>query len=172
MRKIGLLSLLLLMLVISAGAKNARKLSLKDLNGEKTRVADLKGLVVVINLWATWCTPCKEELPRLEQVAESYSGKPVSFVLISIDEKKKLDVVKRFVEEHHMRLPVWVGGSTDLLEDLSGTVVLPATLVLDQDGEIVRVVNGVVKDEDITEAVDWLLNGKQGEPPSKKVKRY
>ena len=172
MQKLGVLSLVLLLSVVSAGAKNARKLSLKDLNGQKTRVADLKGQVVVLNLWATWCIPCKEELPRLEQVAETYTGKPVSFVLISIDEKKRKELVTKFVEEHRMKLPVWVGGSTDLLEDLSGSNVLPATVILDQNGEIMRVVNGEVKDQDITEAVDWLLNGRQGEQPSKRVKRY
>jgi len=69
-------------------------------------------------------------------------------------------------------LPVWVGGSTDLVEQLSGINVVPATLVIDEQGEIVRAINGEARDEDVKEAVDWLLNGRKGQAPSERVKRY
>ena len=153
-------------------AKNVRKLSLRDLNGDKVRMSDYQGRIVVLNFWATWCGPCKEELPRLGTMAQDYASKNVAFVLASIDEQKKLPAVRDYVSQQEISLPVWVGATVDLLEQLSGTNVVPATLVIDEKGEIVRAINGEAREEDVKEAVDWLLNGKNGQTPADRVKRY
>jgi thiol-disulfide isomerase/thioredoxin len=153
-------------------ARNARKLSLHDLDGNKTRVSDLVGHIVVLNFWATWCGPCREELPRLSEMAQQYAPKKVVFVLASIDETKKLDTVRDYVTAHSITLPVWVGGSTELLEQISGANIVPATVILDDKGELVRAINGEAREEDVREAVDWLLSGRQGSAPSDRVKRY
>jgi thiol-disulfide isomerase/thioredoxin len=164
--------LLLLPLSLPLAAKNVRKLSLHDLDGNKVRLSDYQGQIVVLNFWATWCGPCKEELPRLGQIAQQYADRHVAFVLASIDEPKKLPVVRDYVAQQRVTLPVLVGASTDLLDQLSGTYVVPATLIIDQDGEIVRAINGEARQEDVKEAVDWLLSGKKGTPPADRVKRY
>jgi thiol-disulfide isomerase/thioredoxin len=122
--------------------RNVRKLSLHDLNGKKTRVSDFAGHVVVLNFWATWCGPCRDELPRLSIMAEQYASKKVAFVLASIDETKNLNTVRDYVAAHGITLPVWVGGSTELLEQVSGTNIVPATVILDENGELVRAING------------------------------
>ncbi|PYY14374.1 MAG: TlpA family protein disulfide reductase [Acidobacteria bacterium] len=163
-------------LLISSGsafaARNVRKLTLRDLNGNKTHVSDYQGRVVVLNFWATWCGPCKEELPRLAKMADQYAAQNVAFVLASIDEQKKLEAVRGFVAQQKVTLPVWVGADVDLLEQLSGTNVVPATLIIDHKGEIVRAINGEAREEDVREAVDWLLSGKKGPVPAEKIKRY
>jgi len=167
------LVLALLLLSNSSGfAKNVRKLSLRDLDGGKVRMSDYQGRVVVLNFWATWCGPCKEELPRLGTMAQGYASKNVAFLLASIDEQKKLPAVRDYVIQQKIVLPVWVGATVDLLEQLSGINVVPATLIIDEKGEIVRAVNGEAREEDVKEAVDWLLNGRNGQPPTERVKRY
>ena len=154
------------------GAKNVRKLTLHDLDGNKTRWSDYKGRVVVLNFWATWCGPCKDEMPRLQQMAHQYANQNVAFVLLTIDEAKKLPLVQSFVAEQKISLPIWVGASTDLLQELSGTYVVPATLIVDANGEIVRTINGEAHEEDLKEAVDWLLSGQKGPIPVERIKRY
>src|SRR5579872_5953417 len=131
-----ILSMLLLLSLSAWATKNVRKLSLRDLDGNKVHAADYQGKVLVLNFWATWCGPCKEELPRLGTMAQQYSGQNVAFVLVSIDEAKKLSAVKSYVTQQNLALPVWVGGSVDLLEELSGSNIVPATLVIDEKGEI------------------------------------
>jgi thiol-disulfide isomerase/thioredoxin len=172
-RLVRLISAALILLVgSSVFAKNVRKLTLHDLEGKKAGWSDYKGRIVVLNFWATWCGPCKEELPRLGQLADQYASQNVAFVLASIDENKKLPAVRTFVADQKITSPVWVGGSIDLLEQLSGTNVVPATLVIDEQGEIVRAINGEARDEDIKEAVNWLLTGRKGPAPSERLKRY
>lgn len=153
-------------------ARNIRKLALRDLDGNKTRLSEYQGRVVVLNFWATWCGPCKEELPRLDQIAQQYASQKVAFVLASIDEQKKLPAVRDYVAQNKIRLPIWIGASTDLLNDLSGTYVVPATLIIDENGEIVRAINGEAREADVKEAVDWLLAGKKGNAPARQVRRY
>ena len=153
-------------------ARNVRKLTLRDVNGNKVRMSEYQGHIVVLNFWATWCGPCKEELPRLGQMAERYAGQKVAFVLASIDEPKKLDIVRDYLAQQKVALPVLVGANVDLLEQLSGTNIVPATLIIDDNGEIVRAINGEAREEDVREAVEWLLNGKKGEAPAERVKRY
>ena len=165
-------TLLLLFFASSVAAKNVRKLTLRDLDGNKARISDYQGRVVVLNFWATWCGPCKEEIPRLGQMARQYADQQVVFVLTSIDEQKKWPAVRDYVGQQKITLPVWVGGSTDLVEQLSGINVVPATLVIDEQGEIVRVINGEARDEDVKEAVDWLLTGRKGQAPAERVRRY
>ena len=96
----------------------------------------------------------------------------MAFVLTSIDEQKKFDAVRDYVARQNITLPVWVGADVDLLEQLSGTNIVPATLIIDEKGDIVRAINGEAREEDVKEAVDWLLNGRQGPAPAERVKRY
>lgn len=164
----------LLFLVFAPGvnARSARKLALHDMNGNPTRLSDFDGQVVVVNFWATWCGPCREELPRFSAMARDYAPSHVAFVMISIDDARKIEKIRSFVMQQQIKLPVWIGGSADMVEHFSSKGVVPATLVLDQHGEIVRTVNGEARDEDVKEAVDWLLSGRKGPRPQAVIKRY
>ncbi|PYX99814.1 MAG: TlpA family protein disulfide reductase [Acidobacteria bacterium] len=166
------IALLLIFAASAFAAKNVRKLTLRNLQGNKARLGDYQGRIVVLNFWATWCGPCKEELPRLGKMADQYAAQNVAFVLASIDEQRKLEAVRDFVAQQKLSLPVLVGADVDLLEQLSGTNVVPATLIIDDKGEIVRAINGEAHEEDVKQAVDWLLNGKNGPAPTERVKRY
>src|SRR5689334_23052294 len=93
-------TLALILFLVSAlplGAKNVRKLTLRDLEGNKARLSEQQGKVVVLNFWATWCGPCKEEIPRLGRMSEQYAGQNVVFVLASIDEQNNVPAVRGYV---------------------------------------------------------------------------
>jgi len=68
-----------------------------DDKGKKVTPADFKGKVVVMNLWATWCAPCKLEMPTLAKLAQAYAGKPVAIVAVSIDKADALEQAKAFI---------------------------------------------------------------------------
>ena len=97
-------------------AKNIRKLTLRDLDGKKVHLSEYQGRVVVLNFWATWCGPCKEELPRLSEIAQHYADRNVGFVLVSIDEQKKLPAIRDYISQQKVSLPVWVGAGGGLYE--------------------------------------------------------
>jgi thiol-disulfide isomerase/thioredoxin len=70
-----------------------------DRSGKKVTASDFKGKIVVMNLWATWCGPCKVEMPTLAKLAQAYAGKPVAVVAISIDKPEALAQAKAFIGE-------------------------------------------------------------------------
>lgn len=74
--------------------------SFVDAGGKTTRIADFKGKVTVVNLWATWCAPCVVEMPTLAKLAKEYEGKPVNVVAISIDRPQDTDKAKAFIAKN------------------------------------------------------------------------
>jgi thiol-disulfide isomerase/thioredoxin len=68
--------------------------------GKKVTAADFKGKIVVMNLWATWCAPCKIEMPTLATLAKTYAGKPVAVVAVSIDKPEAADAAKAFIAQN------------------------------------------------------------------------
>jgi len=169
-----LTSLLLIFSVTapSVHARNMHPIALHDLNGNETKIGDLKGPALVVNFWATWCLPCREELPRFSAMAKDYAASNVPFVLISIDELENLKKVRDFVVQQQLTLPVWVGANTEILQHFSRKEIVPATIILDEHGEVIRTINGQARDEDVKEAVDWLLSGRKGPSPKAVLKRY
>ncbi|MDE2487382.1 MAG: redoxin family protein [Alphaproteobacteria bacterium] len=71
-----------------------------DASGKKITAADFKGKVVVLNLWATWCGPCKVEMPTLAKLAQEYAGKPVAVVPVSIDTPEQVAAAKAFIAKY------------------------------------------------------------------------
>lgn len=166
------LVLCLLVLALPAIARRAPDPSFKTLEGQKRKLSDLHGEPAVVNFWATWCGPCEEELPRLERIAASYSGKPVRFVFISIDETRDRPKIPAVLKKLNVSLESWVGADTDTLGAFGLGNIVPGTVVLDDKGEIVARVMGEAKEADIRAAVDWLLGSKIGPPPPVLTKRY
>lgn len=166
------LGLVLCFFAVSAYAKRAPNLELKDLNGHLQKLSSLRGQIVVINFWATWCTPCQEELPRLSKLAESYTGKNVHFVAVSIDEARDRAKIQPTLEKANVSLETWVGATTDILASFGLGDIVPGTAVLDERGEIVARIMGEAHEEDVKSAVDWLLGGRTGQAPAAMTKRY
>lgn len=158
----------------SAGAagKRAPDPAFKALDGQTRKLSALRGQVVVVNFWATWCGPCQEELPRLAKLAESYSGKPVRFVLISIDEPKNRAKIPAVLERLHVGLESWDDADTGTMDRFGLGDIVPGTAILDDKGDVAARIMGEAREEDVRGAVDWLLGGRSGPAPAGLTKRY
>lgn len=106
---------------------------LRLLDGTSTTFAAMRGEVVVVNFWATWCAPCRRELPRLDALHRELSGRGARVVAVSIDEHA--DNARRFVRAGRLSMPVAHDGPTGLARTLDLRHV-PATVVLGRDGRI------------------------------------
>lgn len=168
----GFLFLILNAFPALASTSHAPNLNLKDLAGNHQKLSALRGQIVVVNFWATWCGPCQEELPRLKQIAASYAGKPVSFVYISIDAPKDRSKIPNTLARLHVDFDSWVGADTDTLGRFGLGDIVPGTLVLDENGEPIARIMGEAREDDVRTPVDWLLGGKTGPAPTALTKRY
>lgn len=121
----------------------APELTLIDLAGNSVSLSDHLGSVVLVNLWATWCPPCKEEMPTLQTFYEKY--KADGFVLLAIDQEETLEVVEPFVKEFGLTFPVWLDEDYQA-QRVFNTMNLPSSYVIDRNG-IVRLmwIGGISK---------------------------
>jgi thiol-disulfide isomerase/thioredoxin len=158
----------------TAAAKPVPNLSFKDLEGAKKSLADMRGSIVVVNFWATWCGPCRDELPLLTRMNTEYSTKKVRFIEISEDEngdsKSGRAKIDAFMKANGPGLEVWTGADTDTLSRLGLGIELPATIILDENGEVICRLLGEAREADLRTALDWLLNGRTGPAPAAMVK--
>lgn len=101
--------------------------------GELVKVSDLKGKVVFINFWATWCPPCKAEMPSIEVLKDKFKGKDnIEFLLVEIEHAK--EKAHAFLQEHNLDLPIYYPESQIPGSWLGGSI--PATVILDKEGNL------------------------------------
>jgi thiol-disulfide isomerase/thioredoxin len=165
-------ALLLCATLASAAPKKVPNLEAKSLTGESEKITALRGSIVVISFWATWCGPCTEELPRLSKLKQEYAAKGVRFIAISVDEPKTRAKIEPYLKQQSIELEVWVGGNLDMLEHSGLGNVLPGTLIIDQQGEIVTRIVGEAQEPDIRSRLDWLTNERPGPAPEPLIKHY
>jgi thiol-disulfide isomerase/thioredoxin len=127
-------------------------------------VAPKKGRVLLVNFWATWCVPCREELPALAAAAKGFSSKDVAVVLVSIDSPKTAPDVPRFLSQNRVPFVCWLQKSRDPqffidAVDRSWDGTLPYTLVYDRKGEIVAKLAGQQTEASFAEALKKALGG-------------
>ena len=111
----------------------APELVLEDLSGKPVSLEDYRGSIVLVNLWATWCPPCREEMPTLLKFYEKY--KDDGFVLIAINQEEPREVVEPFVKEFGLTFPVWLDLEY-LAEREFNTMNLPSSYVIDRTGTV------------------------------------
>jgi len=132
-------------------------LSLPDTHGEDQALSQWKGKVVVVNFWATWCEPCREEMPEFVQTQRELGGRGVQFVGIAIDE---LDKVTPFEKTLALNYPVLIGGYGAI--ELSKTfgnrlAALPFTVIVDRHGKIAHTQLGRLKPPQLRSILAHLL---------------
>jgi thiol-disulfide isomerase/thioredoxin len=154
-----------------APAKPIPELALKDLSGQKQRLSALRGNIVVLNFWATWCGPCQEELPLLSKLSEAYGKDQVRFVAVSIDEQKNRTQIAAFLAQHNIKLETWTGATTETMAKEGLGDIVPSTLILDQAGEAITRITGEAREDDIRSRIDWLLKGRPGQAPENTLNR-
>ena len=113
----------------------------------------------------------------LSKLAQKYSGAGVRFIAISVDEdpsaRKQRTKIDQFLTEQKLAMDIWLGADLDALERCGLGQVLPATMVLNADGQVVARIEGEAREEDLVTPIEWLLNpGARSPPPPALVKRY
>jgi len=140
--------------------KKAPPFSLEDLSGKKVELKQFKGKVVFLNFWATWCGPCKEEMPSMEALHQQFRQKGFVFLTISVD-YEGLKPVKEFIEKHRYTFPVLLDPKCDTLDpfEVKG---IPTTLIIDKNGRLRgKVVSGRDwKGSEVIQLLNLLLQEK------------
>jgi peroxiredoxin len=113
----------------------APKLTLTDIYGTPSSLADLLGQVILVNLWATWCPPCKEEMPALQDFYTDH--KEDGFTVIAINDGDPTPDVLQFVKDYELTFPVWLDPTYIGTEQAFKTLNLPSSYVINRDGTIV-----------------------------------
>ena len=140
---LGIVALLLLWIPVVAAApgnlslydtpKPVPPITFADGEGRKQTLADFEGKLVVLNVWATWCLPCRKEMPTLDRLQQMLGGPDFEVVALSID-RDGPDAIRKFFSEIGVQhLAIWVDSTSKAAGDL-GAVGLPTTLLIDRQG--------------------------------------
>jgi thiol-disulfide isomerase/thioredoxin len=158
-RAAAVLLLFLALFPTTGSSADSRPVNLpfKDMNGNRVRVSDLRGKIVLLNFWATWCVPCREEMPLLVETEKEYAPRGVAFVAVALDDRQTRPRIPDFVSEFKIGFPVWTGASTMDLDDLKLGAALPATAFLDRQGRIAARVLGQISRNELRERLDSLI---------------
>ncbi|MFA6233479.1 MAG: TlpA disulfide reductase family protein [Bacteroidota bacterium] len=135
--------------------KQAPTFSLKDKDGNTVTLASLKGKIVVLNFWATWCPPCRAEIPAFKSTYEKYKSKGVEIVGVSLD-NKGWEVVKPFLEKYKIQYPVVLGGS-EIAKDYGNINSIPTTFIIDRKGKVVDSHIGAMTEDALVKSFEKLL---------------
>jgi peroxiredoxin len=147
---------------IAAGEK-AANFSLKDLDGKTVTLSSLRGKVVFLNIWATWCPPCRDEMPSMETLYDEFkSNKDFVMIAVSQDTKGKAAVLP-YVEKNGYHFEVLLDPDNKVAEAYNCSGV-PETFIIDRKGRIVAHHIGAFdwSQPDIKEALRELLDSKEG----------
>jgi len=120
------------------------ELKLADLEGVSRSLIDYRGQVVLVNLWATWCEPCKEEMPALQAFYDSYKSN--GFTIIAINDGDPTENVVQFVKDFELSFPLWLDPTYIATEQAFKTLGLPSSYVIDRNGTVrLQWVGGIEK---------------------------
>lgn len=108
--------------------------ALKDLKGRHLDAKELKGKVIFLNMWATWCGPCREEMPSIQALYKNITDS-VNFIILSIDRDNQYAKVKKFVKDEEFTFPVFMPSGA-LTEQLN-VPLIPTTFIIDRSGKVV-----------------------------------
>lgn len=130
---------------------------LVDLEGRNVRLADLRGKAVLLNFWATWCPPCKIEMPWFVDLQKQYGPQGLQVVGVAMDEGNAHDAVAKFAKEMGLNYTVLLGNDK-VADQYGGVDALPTTFYIGRDGKIVTRVFGLVSHKEIEDNVRAALN--------------
>lgn len=133
----------------------APQLKLKDLDGRTVQLSDYAGKVVLINFWATWCPPCRAEMPDLIKLQHEYGAAGLQIIGITYPPEQKTRV-RRFASSLQVNYPI-VLGTRELKARFSSEEILPLTVVINRDGKVSEIISGILLRGEFDEKIKPLL---------------
>ena len=108
--------------------------NLLDLNGKRVMLSDFKGKIVFLNFWATWCPPCREEMPSMQKLYTRFKDK--DFAMLAVSMKEPASVVKKFFKDNSLTFTALLDSDGELMTPF-GVRAIPTTYIIDRDGAII-----------------------------------
>jgi thiol-disulfide isomerase/thioredoxin len=133
------------------------ELALNDLFGVEQRLSAFRGRIVVLNFWATYCVPCRKEMPDLAAVQNQYAALGVQVIGAAADAAEEKQKVLQFIKETKLNFPVWLGATADDMRRFGLGSALPGTVIIGRDGKIAAAYRGIIKLADLKKQLDSML---------------
>ncbi len=143
---------------VAAKGHDAPDFVLTDLQGKTLKLSDLRGKAVVLNFWATWCPPCKAEIPLFVELQKRYGAQGLQIVGVSMDDGDQNDVEK-FAAENSINYPI-LFGKEKVAEQYGGIEYLPTTFYIDRSGVVIARVFGQPERAEIEQNVKRAIASK------------
>jgi thiol-disulfide isomerase/thioredoxin len=139
-----------------ASAKPANlDFTIKDINGKDVKLSSYKGKVILLNFWATWCGPCKAEIPGFVELQEKYKN---DLVVVGYDVDDTAEKARTFVTEYKMNYPVLLGLGREDVQDAYGPIWgIPASFLISKDGKVCKRHMGIAPKETFEKEIKALL---------------
>ena len=138
---------------------SAPDFTMLDMEGSEVTMASFFGKPIILNFWASWCGPCKSEMPEIQEFYEKY-GENVQFVLVSLDDS--LDTARGFIEDEGYTFPVYFD-STSMGGYTYGASSIPLTYFIDADGQMIAYYRGAMSADILQQGIDLIYAPEQSE---------
>jgi thiol-disulfide isomerase/thioredoxin len=145
----------------------APKLVFSDIPGARRHLLQFKGKIVVVNFWATWCVPCKTEMPEFVKAYAAYRERGVEFVGAANEPRSAKAKVREFMQGMQIDFPVWLEASQEHLKALGVGPGIPSTVILDGQGGIAARITGTTDGARLRDLLDRLLSEKAVGPAAR-----
>jgi cytochrome c biogenesis protein CcmG/thiol:disulfide interchange protein DsbE len=143
----------------------APEVTLKDLDGKEVSLSQMKGKVVLVNFWATWCEPCRVEIPWLIEMQQKYGAKGFTVLGIAMDDEGR-SVVAPFVQKERfevaggdkaqMNYPIVIGNDA-AADKFGGLFGYPTSVLIDKDGKQIKRITGIISEDEISKLIEAQL---------------
>ena len=140
---------------VSGQEVKAPRFELKDLNGRTVRLSNYQGKVVLINFWATWCPPCRAEMPDLVRLQREHAKQGLQIIGITYPPESR-NRVRRFARSLKVNYPI-ILGTREIKARFSSDETLPLTVVINRDGTVSDIISGILLREEFDEKIKPLL---------------
>jgi peroxiredoxin len=156
LRTLFVLLLLFAATIEATAQQKAPDLSFKDINGKTIRLSDFRGTVLLVNFWATWCVPCRAEIPDFVKNQRRYRARGLRILGITYPPEQRSEV-RGFMRELKINYPVVIG-SKETKQAFTSSENLPLTVIIDRQGNIREIIEGIMYADEFNDNVKPLLS--------------